>query len=427
MFTAVRTRLSLSACIAILSLNPNVRGDESWPAFRGPSGDGIVRSGAKLPLQWSSEKNIDWRTELPGKGWSSPVCDDGRIYVTTAIPAESAEGAEQVAKEFSLSLLVIDAASGELLKTIPVMQQTKDRSPKIHSKNSHASPTPIIDGDRIFVHFGYQGTACVSKQGEILWINRDLYFSPQHGNGGTPILVDNLLIFTCDGDKEPKIVALHADTGELAWQTLRMIFSIRTFSFATPTLIEVDGQKQVVAPGSDCVFGLDPKTGETIWDVRYDGYSVIPKPIFHRGLVFVSTSYDSSKLLAIRPTGTGVVTDTHIQWRSNKSVSKTPSMVAADGLIYWVSDDGIAMCAEAETGEIVYRKRIGGNFSASLLMSGDRIYFTSEEGVTTVVRAGREFKVLATNPIEERTLASLGVFEDSILLRTADALYRISQ
>ncbi|GAA5506965.1 PQQ-binding-like beta-propeller repeat protein [Novipirellula caenicola] len=427
MIIASRTLVILSACIAISCSCVNARGDDAWPAFRGPDGDGVVRSGAELPLQWSSDKNIDWRTELPGKGWSSPVCDDGRIYVTTAIPSESGKPSEAAAKEFSLSLLAIDAATGKLLKTIPVMSQTKDRSPKIHSKNSHASPTPIIDGDRIFVHFGYQGTACVSKQGEVLWTNRDLYFSPQHGNGGSPILVNNKLIFTCDGDKDPKIVALDADTGELAWQTLRLIFAIRTFSFATPTLIEVDGQKQVIAPGSDCVFALNPNTGEVIWDVRYDGYSVIPKPIFHRGLVFVSTSYDSSKLLAIRPTGTGIVTDTHIQWRSNKSVSKTPSMVAADGLIYWVSDDGIAMCAEADTGEIVYRKRIGGNFSASLLMSGDRIYFTSEEGVTTVVRAGREFEVLATNPIEERTLASLGVFEDSVLLRTADALYRISQ
>ena len=211
MITAVRAPFILSACIAILSVNPNVRGDEAWTAFRGPDGDGVVRSGAELPLHWSPEKNIDWRTELPGKGWSSPVCDDDRIYVTTAIPAESGEGSEEAAKEFSLSLLVIDAASGKLLKTIPVMQQTEDRSPKIHSKNSHASPTPIVDGDRIFVHFGYQGTACVSKQGEILWTNRDLYFSPQHGNGGTPILVDNRLIFTCDGDKEPKIVALVCD------------------------------------------------------------------------------------------------------------------------------------------------------------------------------------------------------------------------
>ncbi len=399
---------------------------ESWTAFRGPSGDGIVPGNPELPLEWSVDKNIQWRTELPGNGWSSPVEANGRVYITTAIPKEDSKESNGKT-EFTLALLIVDANSGKLIRNVAVMDQTSDRSPKIHAKNSHASPTVIVDKGRVFVHFGYQGTACLTIEGELVWINRELYFSPQHGNGGTPILVDNHLIFTCDGDKEPKVVALKADTGKLAWQTLRLVFAIRTFSFCTPTLIEVDGEKQVIAPGSDCVFALDPKTGETIWDVRYDGYSVIPKPVFHRGLVFVSTSYDSSKLLAIRPTGKGVVTDTHVEWQSNKSVSKTPSMIAHDGLVYWVSDDGIAICVEAESGKLVYRERLGGNFSASLLMSGDRIYFTSEEGLTTVVKAGRNFEVLAKNDMAERTLASLGVVDQSILLRTADALYRITE
>ncbi len=404
-----------------------VHSDEPWPTFRGPTGDGIVPPDVSLPLSWSVQENIEWRTELPGKGWSSPVYSNGRIYVTTAIAEPSEQDGDKEANTFSLTLLIIDAKTGTRLKSIPVMQQTEQRPAKMHAKNSHASPTPIIDGDRIFVHFGYQGTACLSTDGEIVWTNRDFYFNPQHGNGGTPILVGNHLIFTCDGGKEPKVVALHADTGELAWQSLRPVLSKRTFSFGTPTLIEVDGVEQVIAPGSDSVSALDPETGQTIWEVRYDGYSVIPKPVYHQGIVFVATCYETSKLLAIRPTGQGLVTDTHVQWQTNKSVSHTPSIVAHEGLIYWVSDDGIGMCAEAETGKIVYRKRIGGNFSASLLLSRDRIYFTNEEGVTTVVRAGREFEVLATNPIEERTLASLGVCEDSLLLRTANALYRISQ
>jgi outer membrane protein assembly factor BamB len=410
--------------LLVVSQLGNAKAGDTWPAFRGPSGDGIVDAQHQLPTEWSSSKNIAWRTELPGGGWSSPVVGNGRIYLTAAIP-EDPDGKDP--KDYSLSLLIIDAASGDLLKTIPVMDQTAQRSHKIHSKNSHASPTPILDGDRIFVHFGYQGTACLSLDGDVIWSNRDLFFKPAHGNGGTPILVDDKLIFTCDGDKEPKIVALDADNGTLVWKTPRPISAKKTFSFCTPTVIEVQGKKQIIAPGSDCVLALDPATGGTIWDVRYDGYSVIPKPVYHRGLVFVATSFDRSKMLAIEPTGSGVVTDTHVHWQLDKNIPKTPSMIATDGLVYSISDDGIALCIEAETGEVIYRERIGGNFSASPLMAGNHVYFTSEQGITTVVRAGREFKKIAENDLGERSLASLGVVDDALLLRTSDALYRIGR
>jgi outer membrane protein assembly factor BamB len=348
------------------------------------------------------------------------------VYVTAAIPKGDVSQS-QAKSEYALSLLIVDLASGELLKTISVMDQTAKRPSKAHSKNSHASPTPILDGDRIFVHFGYQGTACLSRSGDVIWTNRDLYFKPAHGNGGSPILVDNRLIFTCDGDKEPKIVALNADTGEVSWQTRRPVSAVKTFSFCTPSVIDVDGKQQVIAPGSDCVLALDPATGSVIWDVRYVGYSVIPKPAYDRGLVFISTSFDHSKMLAIRPTGRGVVTDTHVEWELGKNIPKTPSMIASDGLVYSISDDGIALCVEGESGEVVYRQRIGGNFSASPLLAGGNLYFTSEEGVTTVVRAGRQFDKIAENDMGERTLASLAVAGDTLVLRTSNALYRIGQ
>jgi outer membrane protein assembly factor BamB len=395
-----------------------------WPIFRGPQGDGVIDQ--SLPTEWGDNKNIAWRTEIPGEGWSSPVTAGNRIYLTAAIPSGERDE-EQTKQAYKLALIIIDATSGKILKTIPIMEQTGERPARIHRKNSHASPTPVIDGDRIYVHFGYQGTACLNLRGEVLWKNRDLYFKPTHGNGGSPVLAAGNLIFTCDGDAEPKIVALNAANGQLAWSTVRPVSAKKTFSFCTPTVIEVDGQLQVIAPGSDCVLALDPATGETIWDVRYVGYSVVPKPSYHRGLVFISTSFDSSKMLAIRPTGRGVVTDTHVAWQFDRNVPKTPSMVAHQGLVYSISDDGIATCVEAETGDLVYRKRIGGNYSASPLLAGGRLYFTSEDGVTTVVRAGEEFEELGANALEERTLASLGVIDDSILLRTATALYRIQK
>ena len=411
-----------SLCVGVIAFMALViaptYGEQVWPKFRGPNGDGITKT-TNLPVTWSPSKNITWRTKLPGNGWSSPVASRDRIYLTTAIEQNGD-------KEFRLALLILNAKTGELMKTVEVFKQTPDKPARIHKKNSHASPTPVLDSDRIFVHFGYQGTACLSTNGEHLWSNRDLYFKPTHGNGGTPILVDNRLIFTCDGDKEPKIVALDTETGEVVWKTRRPVNAKKTFSFCTPTLIEVAGTKQVIAPGSDCVLALDPKNGNIIWDVRYTGYSVVPKPVYDSGLVYVSTSFDRSKLLAIRPNGQGSVTDSHVVWQATKNIPKTPSMLAFDGLVYSISDDGIALCTDGNTGEVVYRKRIGGNFSASPLLAGDRIYYTSEEGVTTVIRTGRMFEEIAENDLDERTLASLAVLGDSLLLRTEKTLYRIS-
>ncbi len=421
----VKKWLIVGVCIAAWGECVTSTAEDSWNAFRGPRGDGVTA--AELPVDWSSGTGVTWRTELPGNGWSCPVVADGRVYLTTAIAKDATADESTEPREFTLALLVVDAATGQLLKNVPVMEQTADRSPRVHSKNSHASPTPIIDGDRIYVHFGYQGTACLQLDGETVWINRDLYFKPTHGNGGTPVLVGRRLIFTCDGDQEPKVVALDADTGAVVWQTPRPVNAKKTFSFCTPSVIEVDGVTQVIAPGSDCVLALDPETGKTIWDVRYDGYSVVPKPVYDQGIVFISTSFDNAKLLAIRPTGSGVVTDTHVQWTLDKSIPKTPSMIAHDGLVYSVSDDGIALCIEGETGEVVYRKRLGGNFSASPLLAANKLYFTSEEGVTIVVRTGREFEELARNDLGERTLSSLAVVDNSILLRTAKALYRIDK
>ena len=400
----------------------------AWPSFRGPDGNGIVNSAARLPTEWSAgSENVQWKTELPGEGWSSPVSDGRRIYLTAAIGKNTDPAADRATQDFRLSLLVLDAATGDLLKTVDVFDQTSKSVKKIHSKNSHASPTPILDGNRIFVHFGYQGTACLSIDGDLIWQNRDLYFTPTHGNGGSPVLVGDRLIFTCDGDKKPKVVALDANTGKLVWSTPRPVSAVKTFSFCTPTVIQVDGRNQLIAPGSDCVLALDPDDGSTIWDVRYTGYSVIPKPVYHRGLVIVCTSFDHSKMLAIRPTGRGIVTNTHVEWQLDKNAPKTPSIIASDGLVYSISDDGIALCVDAESGDVVYRKRVGGNFSASPMLSGNHLYFTSEQGVTTVVRAGREFVKVAENEIGQRTLASLAVVDDSILLRTAGALYRIGR
>ena len=398
---------------------------EGWSRFRGPSGNGIAEATSNVPTEWSRDTNIAFRTPLPGQGWSSPVVSDGRIYLSAAIPA--GEAGDSKSPDFDLSLIVLDAKNGDVLKTVSLMRQTAEKSPKIHKKNSHASPTPIVDGERVFVHFGYQGTACVDLEGNVIWKNRDLFFKPVHGNGGTPVLVDDKLIFTCDGASDPKVVALDANTGEVVWEVDRPNDASRKFSFCTPALISVNGQTQVIAPGSDCVLSISPDDGRVIWQLLYSGYSVIPKPIYHNGLVFLSTSYDTPSMLAIDPTGEGDVTDTHLKWSLKKNVPHTPSMLADEEWIYSISDDGIAMCVEAATGDIVYKKRVGGGFSASPVMVDDKIYYTNESGLTTVIATGPDYKVLAENDLGERTLASAAVDGNALFIRTADAIYRIEE
>lgn len=390
--------------------------EDPWPHFRGPAGDGKAVSGTNVPVEFNSPQSAAWRTELPGEGWSSPVVGSDRIYVSAAIPESDAD-------EMTLAVLAIDPLSGELKERFDVFKQPAD-APGIHSKNSHASPTLWLEPDRIFAHFGHQGTAALTRTGEILWTNRELSFPPVHGNGGSPTLVGDLLIFTCDGAEEAYVAALDAKTGQLRWRANRPVNAERKFSFCTPTAIEVSGQTQVICPGSDCVLALDPKDGRIIWQVTYDGYSVVPKPVFADGLVFIATGFGPTAVMAIDPSGSGEVTSTHVVWQMDRGAPKTPSLLADEGLLYVTSDDGILTVLETVSGEQVYRKRIGGNYSASPIFVDQRIYLTSEAGTVTVFRPGKEFDLLAENELAEKTLATPAVAGDSLIIRTEKALYR---
>lgn len=399
-----------------------VAADDPWPRFRGPSGDGTADDGNRAPLRWGPDQNVRWRRELPGQGWSSPVVGEDMIYATAAIPDGTGENPDH-----DLSLLMIDPVSGRLARTVKVLRQQAGDSPDIHSKNSHASPTPELAADRVYLHFGHQGTAATDRQGRVIWTNRRLSYDPVHGNGGSPLLVENHLVASYDGAQNPFVAALDAATGEVRWQTPRPVDAGNKFSFSTPTAIQVGGRTQVVVPGSDCVTAHDPEDGHVLWFVKYDGYSVVPKPVFADGLVFVATGFGPTKVLAIRPTGRGDVTATHVAWSLDRGAPKTPSMLADRGLLYVLSDDGILTVLETRTGAEVYRQRIGGAYSASPVLAGDKIFLVSEAGKTTVVRPGRQFEQLAENDLGERTLASPAVVGATIYLRTEKALYRIGK
>jgi outer membrane protein assembly factor BamB len=389
----------------------------NWTEFRGPTGQGrsVERD---LPIEWTETENVVWKVDIPGSGWSSPIVYNGRVYLTAAV-GRSSSGQ-------SLRALCLDAASGREIWNIEVFRQRFDR---IHNKNSHASPTPITDGKHLFVHFGTHGTACLTLDGKIVWSNRKLVYRPTHGNGGSPVLVDDLLIVSCDGSDVQFVVALDRSTGKIRWRKRRpAVLNSRKFSFGTPLVITVKGKKQVISVGTDLVIAYEPKTGRNIWRVTYDGYSVIPRPVYGHGLVYICTGWIPPKLLVIRPDGRGDVTDTHIQWTSKKAVPNTPSPLLVGDELYFISDGGIATCVDAKTGREHWQRRVGGNFSASPVFADGKIYFQSEQGEATVIKAGRKYIVLARNRFPgERTLASYAVADSALFIRTDQNLYRISK
>lgn len=390
---------------------------EDWPEFRGPTGQGISTS-TNLPTEWSDNKNVVWKQAIPGNGWSSPSVSKNQVFLTTALRGEEVGP--------SLHALCLEAATGKILWDKEVFASKDTKAVPIHSKNSQASPTPLIEDDKIYVHFGHHGTACLSRTGEILWRNNSLGYEPVHGNGGSPILVDDKLVYSADGASDPFIVALDKNTGKQIWKVPRQADVNQKFSFCTPLLIEVGGQKQIITPGSGVVLALDPKDGREIWRVRYrGGYSVVPRPVFGGGLVFVCTGFNRAELLAIRPDGQGEVTETNIAWRTFKGAPLTPSLLLLGEELYGVSDSGLASCWDAKTGAVHWQEKVDGNYSASPVFADGKIYLQSENGVGTILATGKEFKKLATNVLDERTLASYALADEKIYLRTDQNLYCI--
>ncbi len=396
-----------------------------WPQFRGPAGDGHAKV-KNLPLEWNGKKNIAWRAEIPGRGWSSPVLVDGRIYLTTAVVTAGDEASPKADR--SLRALCLSAAEGKILWDQEVFAQEGATAPgSIHRKNGHASPTALVADGKVYVHFGHQGTACLTLDGKKVWENRSLFYEPQHGNGASPILVNGKLIFSCDGSKEQFVAALQASSGELAWKFTRPTEAKRPFAFATSSVFTVNGKLQVVSPGADMVNALDPDSGKEIWRAAYEGYSIVPKPVMGDGLIYISSAFDTPEVLGIDPTGTDDVTDTHVKWVETKFAPKTPSMIFDDGLLYLVTDSGLVACREAKTGKLLWESdRILRDCSASPILCEDRLYVLDEFGKCAIFAAGREYKHLGTSEIaDEKTLASIAVDDGTIYLRGELALYRI--
>ncbi len=399
---------SLLLCLLAVLLNPLLSRTADWPQFRGPSGQGHS-SERGLPLTWGETRNVVWKVPMPGLGWSSPVIQGDQIWVTTALDNGR-----------SLRAICVNKQNGRVLQDVEVFR--KDNPPPIHSKNSHASPTPILEGDRVYVHYGTNGTACLSTEGKILW-RTELKYEHGHGPGGSPVLFGDLLIINCDGTDVQYVAALDKSSGKILWKRNRD----GRMAFSTPLLIRVDGTDQVISTGGDRVVAYNPLSGEEIWWARYDGYSLVPRPVYGLGLVFICSGYDNPTLFAVRPNGKGDVTNSQVVWTIRRGAPLNPSPLLLGEELYIVSDRGIAACLNAKTGKSYWQERLPGEYSASPLYADGRIHFLNEEGVTTVIAPGIVFKKLTANSLEGRTLASMAVSGSAIYLRSDRHLYRIEE
>ncbi len=383
---------------------------QDWPEFRGPTGQGYSEVEG-LPLTWNETENVRWKTKIPGSGWSSPAIQGDRIWLTTA----TGEGK-------SLRAVSVDLNTGTLQQNLEIFR-LKSRVP-INEKNSYASPTPVLDGDRIYLHFGAFGTACITQSGEIVWKTSLEYDNGQHGPGGSPVIYGNSLIVSCDGRDVQYVVALDKHTGEIQWKKRRRGHQ----AYTTPLIVRLPQGDQVISPGAFRATAYDPGTGKEIWYVDYgDGFSNVPRPVYGNGLAYICTGFQQPSLLAVRVDGRGDVTRSHVVWTCTRGVSLTPSPLLVGEELYMISDNGIATCLNAGTGNEYWRVRIGGNHSASPIYADGRIYFLSEEGESVVIGPGRQFKKLATNRLDGRTLASMAVSNRSIYVRTQTHLYCLSE
>jgi outer membrane protein assembly factor BamB len=401
-------RSSLIALLGVVATALTAVGQE-WPQFRGPDGQGHATV-SSVPTSWSETENIAWKTPIPGLGWSSPVVNGNQIWLTTAIEDAG-----------SLRAICVDRMSGAIVHNVEVFR--KDDLGRVNAKNSHASPTPVLEGDRVYIHYGAHGTACLSADGHILW-RTELNYDHRHGPGGSPVVVGGVLVVACDGADVQYLLGLDVRSGRTLWKTPRKKAEM---AYSTPLVIDVDGVTQVVSSGGGGVSAYDPVNGAEIWHCRYEGHSVIPRPVYAHGFVYICSGYWTPSLYAIRPDGVGDVTSTHMNALVRRGVPFTPSPLVDGNELYLVSDMGVLTCVDATTGKQLWRQRLEGNFSASPTLIGRQIYVVSEEGLTTVLNAGRKADVVSTSQLDGRALASPAFVDGAIFFRTDTHLYCIGQ
>jgi outer membrane protein assembly factor BamB len=438
----LRARLACLLVMAGLTARPTVA-DVPWPQWRGPDGQGHAPAARDLPITWSEKENVAWKTPLPGRGWSSPVLDERFVWMTTAVEREatpeekarrsvepSGGQARNVATSLSLRALAVDRDSGRVVHDVELFVINEPQP--IHSLNSYASPSPVLAEGRLYCHFGDFGTACVeTATGKVLWANRELRLDHMNGPGSTPIVWNNLLIVNCDGIDVQFVAALDAATGRLAWKTSRSGKlgddpDVKK-AYATPLVVRHADRDVLISPGADWLYGYDPKTGAELWRMSYGelGFSVVPRPVTGHGLVYMSTSFNQARLLAVKLADDG--RGAEIVWQEKKGAPNMPSPLVVGEQLFMVSDKGVATFLDDRTGAPIATLRLGGNVSSSPLFADGRIYVGNRDGDTFVIDPGAkpEPAVIATNHLDGRIFATPAAVGDALYLRTDTALYRL--
>lgn len=392
-----------------------------WPDWRGPTADGHSNA-TGLPLTWSEDENIVWKVPIHDHGYSTPVVWENQIWMTTA----TEDGK-------TLYAVCVDLATGDLVHDIAVFQPEEPQP--INANNTYATPSAVLEAGRVYVHYGTHGTACLdTKTGEKLWERTDFHCDHMQGPVASPFLYKDLLIVHYEGGDVQYFVALNKHTGELVYRVdrprelyahLDPLYLCKAYQ--TPVIVEVDGQPQLLSNAAVLVTAHEPLTGKELWRVRYRDDSTVSRIVSGHGLHFVNTggSPGAAHLMAIRQGGTGDVTDTHVVWERTEDMPLLSSPVLVEGLLYTISDKGVMMCLEPDTGEPVWTQRLRGDFGPSLLYADGRIYLVSMRTKTYVLKPGREYKELAVNDLDGRFGASPVVAGKSLLLRSTTHLYRI--
>ncbi len=436
-YTIILTFIFLG--MSIFSYAQDEMKEDYWNQFRGPNGDGKATS-TDLPIEFHETKNVRWKTPIHDKGYSSPVVWGNQIWVTTA----REDGSE-------LFAVCVDLESGDILHDIKVFEVVE---PQLEHAglNSHASPTPIVEDGRIYVHYGTCGTACLdTKTGDKLWERRNLNCDHRVRPASSPIIDGDTLFLTFDGVDVQFIAALNKRTGDTLWLEHRQVDSNfenvlkakgvtdiektkkekpndNRKSYATPTIITYQGRKQLISPAAEVTISYNPTTGDELWRVRHEGWgwNVACRPIFAHNLVYFTTGIEKL-LFAVDPSGTGDVTDTHIVWSIRRGAPEIPSPLIVENLVFMVNEGGVVSCVEAKNGNPIWKGRIGGKHWASPLYAGGNIYFFSMEGRVSVITAGREFKLLARNEFDGEFIASGAVAGNMLILRSETHLYCIEE
>jgi outer membrane protein assembly factor BamB len=406
--------------------------DQNWPQFRGPHGDG-TSAARNVPLTWSESNNIAWKVAVPGRGRSSPVVMEDRVWLTTAleqglIRTNIKSDDMQTAEHVTLQAVCLDAKQGKELWQTTLFEV--DKPAPVHWFNSWATPSPIVEKGRLYCDFGTFGTAGLDAQdGKILW-RTSLPLDHQVGPGSSPALWGDLLVVVRDGMDAQYLAALDKRTGHTVWKTDRPPINTSRGDlkkcFSTPLLIRSGKGEQLISTGARWIVSYDPSTGKELWRLRHgEGFSNGSCPVFGHGRVIFSTGCMKAHLLAVDAGGTGEIQATNVAWRITQQVPVLSSPTVGGDDIYWVSDEGMASCADAQTGEIYWQKRVGGRTFASPLCAEGRVYFFAQDGKATVIRAGRQFEKLAENQLQGPVVATPAIVDGAIYVRTDTHLYRI--